>query len=111
VACYDSLRVLLSLAASRDLEISQFDVKTAFLYGELKENIYMEIPEGLVDPQINETTVCKLNKSMYGLKQAPRSWNQKFHSFLKSFKFKKSSADNCIQGVTKQTFVCKMSYF
>jgi len=52
VARYDSLCVLLSLAASRDLEISQFDVKTAFLYGKLKENIYMEIPEGLVDSQI-----------------------------------------------------------
>jgi len=57
VARYDSLRVLLSLAASRDLDISQLDIKTAFLYGELKENIYMEIPEGLVDPQINEITV------------------------------------------------------
>ena len=63
-----SLRILLSLAAVNDWEIHQLDVKTAFLYGELKEDIYVEAPEGL---GYSDKTILKLNKSLYRLKQAP----------------------------------------
>ena len=66
-----SIRVALGIAASLDLEVEQFDVKTAFLHGDLEEEIYMEQPEGF-EVMGNEKLVCKLKKSLYGLKQAPR---------------------------------------
>ena len=73
--------ILLSLAAYHDWEIHQLDVKTAFLYGELKEHIYVEAPVGLGYPP---GTILKLNKSLYGLKQAPREWNAAIHKWLTS---------------------------
>ena len=91
VVRYDSVRVLLALAAQNDYEISQFDIKTAFLHGELEEEIYMDLPEGMSGSQ-----VCKLNKSLYGLKQAPRCWNKKFNDFLLTFNFTQSNADKCV---------------
>ena len=65
-----SIRVVLGLAASLDLEIEQLDVKTAFLHGDLEEEIYMEQPEGF-EVVGKENLVCRLQKSLYGLKQAP----------------------------------------
>jgi hypothetical protein len=67
------------------------DVKTAFLNGDLEEEIYMEQPKGFT--QEGEHLVCKLHKSLYGLKQSPRAWNQKLDAFLKSIKFVRSDAD------------------
>lgn len=82
-ARYDTIRVLLSIAARDDLQIMQFDVKTAFLHGDLQEEIYMEIPEGVtVKNEENRPLACRLNKSLYGLKQAPRCWNRKLNSCL-----------------------------
>lgn len=94
VVRYDSVRVLLAIAASKDMEIRQFDVKTAFLNGDLKEEVYMEQPKGFVSKGSN--FVCKLKKSLYGLKQSPRCWNQKFVQFLTMFGFKQMNADNCV---------------
>lgn len=91
---YDSVRTLLSVAAVNDLEIYQFDVKTAYLNSNLEEEIYMRAPEGLDVP--NDNLVCKLNKALYGLKQAGRCWNKKFDALLKRFKFVQSSADKCV---------------
>ncbi|RWS01205.1 retrovirus-related pol polyprotein from transposon tnt 1-94-like protein, partial [Leptotrombidium deliense] len=88
----NSIRVILALAASKDMEITHFDVKTAFLHGELKEELYMKQPEGFDD---QSGRVCKLLKSVYGLKQAPRQWNKKFTSFLLKFGLRKSEADSC----------------
>lgn len=70
------------------------DVKTAFLNGDLKEDIYMKVPEGiLVDiPNI----VCKLKKALYGLKQSARCWFECFDKILKQYKFINSSADYCL---------------
>lgn len=90
---YDSIRLLLSIAIQQNLHIVQFDVKTAFLYGVLQENIFMSVPEGL---KAGPNMVCKLNKSLYGLKQAPRCWNEKFDSVLKKFGFIKSQVDQCV---------------
>jgi hypothetical protein len=88
---------MLAMVAEKDLELVQFHVETAFLYGELTEDIYMEIPEGLaVNKEENQDLMCKLNKSLYGLKQAPRCWNKKFRVFLKQFNFKESEADKCV---------------
>lgn len=90
---YDSIRLLLSEAAQHNLQIIQLDIKTAFLYGELVEDIYMTVPEGLT---CNTNKVCKLNKSLYGLKQSPRCWNYKFDSVLKKFGLVNSKADQCV---------------
>ncbi|KAL0298493.1 UNVERIFIED_CONTAM: Retrovirus-related Pol polyprotein from transposon TNT 1-94 [Sesamum radiatum] len=62
------------------------DVKTAFLYGELEEEIYMDQPEGFV-AHGNERKVCKLVKSLYGLKQAPKQWHEKFDQTILAFGF------------------------
>jgi len=86
VAKFTSIRCILALAALEDLKIHQMDVKTAFLNGELEEEIYMEQLQGFVH-QGGEHLVCKLHKSLYGLKQSPRAWNQKLEAFLKSIEF------------------------
>ena len=77
VARIASIRVLLALASIYKLVIHQMDVKTAFLNGELEEEVYMKQPEGFVIKG-QENKVCKLIKSLYGLKQAPKQWHQKF---------------------------------
>src|SRR4051812_19412263 len=67
---YKSLRVVLSIAAQRDLELRQLDVPQAFTQAPLDENVYMEMPEGFEVDGV----VCHLKKSLYGLKQSPRNW-------------------------------------
>ena len=69
------------LAGVNDLKIHQIDVKTAFLNGELEEEIYMEQPEGFIVPG-KEKKVCRLVKSLYGLKQAPKIWHAKFDQIM-----------------------------
>ncbi len=69
VVKYDTLRVILSFIAANDLEMSQLDVKTAFLYGQLDEEIYLVQPEGFILSG-QEDSVCHLHKCLYGLKQA-----------------------------------------
>lgn len=71
VAHYESIRTLLAIAAKRDYEIMKFDVKTAFLNGELQEEIYIEQPPGYKDKN-QPNAVLRLHRSLYGLKQAPR---------------------------------------
>lgn len=94
VVRYDSIRTILSIAAAEDLEIMQFDVKTAFLNGDLDEEIFMEVPKGLDIEEKN--VVCRLKKSLYGLKQASRVWNKKFTKFLSDFNMGQSKADPCV---------------
>jgi hypothetical protein len=95
VARLTTIRVLLSLAASHGLLVHQMDVKTAFLNGELDEEIYMEQPDGfVVDGQ--EGKVCKLLKSLYGLKQAPKQWHEKFERTLTAEGFVVNEADKCV---------------
>ncbi len=91
VAKFVSIRYILALVAIEDMEIHQMDVKTAFLNGDLEEEIYMEQPKGFT--QEGEHLVCKLHKSLYGLKQSPRAWNQKLDAFLKNIEFVRSDAD------------------
>ena len=66
-----SIRIVLGLVASLDLELEQLDVKTTFLHGDLKEEIYMDQSERF-KVKGKEHMVCKFKKSLYGLKQAPR---------------------------------------
>jgi ATP-binding cassette subfamily B (MDR/TAP) protein 1 len=69
-------------------------VKTAFLHGELEEEIYMLQPEGFAETG-KENLVCRLNKSLYGLKQAPRCWYKRFDSFIISLGYNRLSSDHC----------------
>ena len=95
VARLTTIRALISLAASYGLIIHQMDVKTAFLNGELDEEIYMDQPDGFV-MKGQENKVCKLLKSLYGLKQAPKQWHEKFDRTLTSAGFVINEADRCV---------------
>ncbi|KAK0576062.1 hypothetical protein LWI29_011265 [Acer saccharum] len=95
VAMLKSIRILLSIAASLDLEIWQMDIKTAFLNGSLDESIYMMQPEGFIEKGQMEK-VCKLQKSIYGLKQASRSWNIRFDQAVKGFGFIQNPDEPCV---------------
>ncbi|KAD2804053.1 hypothetical protein E3N88_37430 [Mikania micrantha] len=90
-----SIRLVLAIAALRNLEVHQMDVKTAFLNGDLEEEIYMEQPEGFSTPG-QEGKVCKLVKSLYGLKQAPKQWHQKFDQVMLNNGFKINECDKCV---------------
>ena len=92
----DSIRFMLAYAANRNFNIAQFDVRNAFLYGSLKEDIYMACPPGLSDRSGKEMKILKLKKSLYGLKQSPRCWNDKYKEFLFRFCLKQSKVDECI---------------
>src|SRR5579859_3429582 len=91
-----SIRILLAITAIHGLEIHQMDVVTAFLAGELEEEIYMEQPEGFEVGNKEDDLVCRLRKSIYGLKQAPRVWNQKIRRYLKSIGFDQLYSDPCV---------------
>jgi hypothetical protein len=95
VVRYDSLRSILALAASRDLHLLQIDVQTAFLYGEIDQELFIHQPEGYVTED-SENYVCRLNKGLYGLKQASRLWNKKIHRSLVNLLFTQSEADPCV---------------
>lgn len=90
----NTIRSVLSIVASENLYLEQLDVKTAFLHGDLNEEIYMHQPEGFSEKG-KENMVCRLKKSLYGLKQAPRQWYMKFESFMHKEGFQKCNADHC----------------
>jgi hypothetical protein len=95
---YQSLRTLLSLATSWDLEVYQLDIKTAFLNGILEESIYMMQPS-LFPVQVGsqgEELVLQLKKSLYGLRQAPRVFNAHLHSNLIKLGYTASSTDRAV---------------
>nr|GEV77636.1 retrovirus-related Pol polyprotein from transposon TNT 1-94 [Tanacetum cinerariifolium] len=75
VACIEAIRIFVANAANKNMTIYQIDVKTAFLNGELCEEVYVSKPKGFVD-QDNPTYVYKLKKALYGLNQAPRVWKE-----------------------------------
>lgn len=86
----ESFRILVSVLAHKGWDGRSFDIKSAFLNGDLNEKIYMSQPEGFVDPD-NPDWVCEILRSLYGLKQSPRQWNKKLHTFLKSVDLKQST--------------------
>ncbi|GJT71170.1 retrovirus-related pol polyprotein from transposon TNT 1-94 [Tanacetum coccineum] len=92
VARIEAIRIFIANAAHKNMTIYQMDVKTAFLNGELKEEVYVSQPEGFVD-QDNPSHVYKLKKALYGLKQAPRAWYDMLSSFLISQHFSKGAVD------------------
>ncbi|GJS08071.1 retrovirus-related pol polyprotein from transposon TNT 1-94 [Tanacetum coccineum] len=92
VARIEAIRIFVANVAHKNMTIYQMDVKTAFLNGELKEEVYVSQPEGFVD-QDNPSHVYKLKKALYGLKQAPRAWYDMLSSFLISQHFSKGAVD------------------
>ena len=95
--------MLISIATVYKLEIHQMNVKTAFLNGDLEEEIYLEQPEGFIVPG-QEQKVCRLIKSLYGLKQVPKQWHAKFDEVMLSNGFKINKRDKCVY--VKQTHNC-----
>lgn len=89
----DSIRIILSLTTWYNLNMLYFYVKTAFLYGELNEELYLMQSEGFND---GTDRVCRLKKGHYGLKQASRSWNEKLNKFLEDFGLKRINPDQCV---------------
>ena len=95
VVQFCTLRMFFALTVHHDLHCDQMDVKTAFLYGDLEQDIFMEQPEGFIDSK-HPDHVCKLQKALYGLKQAPRQWHAKIDDFLISqLDFQSSPYDPC----------------
>ncbi|EDK44043.1 conserved hypothetical protein [Lodderomyces elongisporus NRRL YB-4239] len=92
---YESMRIMLAIAAQYKMQVHQMDVTTAFLNAELDEEIYMKQIEGYEDPK-HKDKVLKLNKSLYGLKQAPLAWNQKINEVLIGLGFKRNSVEYCL---------------
>ncbi|GKC89504.1 retrovirus-related pol polyprotein from transposon TNT 1-94 [Tanacetum coccineum] len=88
----EAINIFVANAAHKNITIYQMDVKTVFLNGELKEEVYDSQPEGFVD-QDNPSHVYKLKKALYGLKQAPRAWYNMLSSFLISQHFSKGAVD------------------
>nr|GEU77069.1 hypothetical protein [Tanacetum cinerariifolium] len=74
VARLDAIRLFIAYAVHKSFTVYQMDVKTVFLYGPLKEEVYVNQPDGFVDPY-HPDKVYRLKKALYGLKQAPRAWN------------------------------------
>ena len=76
-AKWNTIRIVLALAAQNGWKVHQMDVKSAFLNGDLQEDVYMTQPPGFGVPG-KENQVCKLVKALYGLQQAPRAWYEKW---------------------------------
>jgi hypothetical protein len=93
VAKMNSVRTLLSCAAILNWPLQQFDVKNAFLHGDLEEEVYMEVPPGFSSP-VSAGKVCRLKKALYGLKQSPRAWFGRFSKAMVSFGYRQSHADH-----------------
>nr|GEZ13990.1 retrovirus-related Pol polyprotein from transposon TNT 1-94 [Tanacetum cinerariifolium] len=92
VARMEAIRIFLAYAAHKSFTVFQMDVKTAFLHGSLKEDVYVCQPEGFIDAD-HPSHVYKLKKALYGLKQAPRAWYDELSTFLLQNHFIKGTID------------------
>jgi hypothetical protein len=92
VTRYSSIRSMLALSAQMGWKIHQMDVKTAFLNGQIEEEVYIEQPEGF-ETFDHESHVCRLKRALYGLKQAPRAWYTRIDNYFTGLGFTKSEAD------------------
>jgi hypothetical protein len=93
VARLEAIIMFLAYACHKRFKVYQMDVKSAFLNGDLSEEVYMEQPEGF-EFSDNPVLVCKLKKDLYGLKQAPRAWYHRLNTYLKDKGFKRGTIDN-----------------
>lgn len=95
VARWDTIRMVVALAARNGWKLYQFDVKSAFLHGELTEDVYVTQPQGF-EVKGEENKVYKLNKALYGLKQAPRAWFSKIEGYFIKEGFEKNCDDHTL---------------
>ena len=95
VARLEAIRIFLAFAAFKGFKVYQMDVKSAFLNGDIKEEVYVEQPPGFISPT-HSSFVFKLNKALYGLKQAPRAWYETLAKFLLENKFSRGKVDKTL---------------
>jgi transposase InsO family protein len=109
VARLESIHILLAYAAHHPFRLFQMDVKSAFLNGPIKEEVYVEQPPGFEDERYPDH-VCNLSKALYGLKQAPRAWYECLRDFLIANTFKVGKADPTLFTKTcdGDLFVCQI---
>ena len=91
----ESVRVLLALVAQEGWQVPHMDVKSAFLNGDLKEEVYVRQPPGYAVAG-EEGKVYRLRKALYGLRQAPHAWNAKLDATLKKMSFKQSAHEAAV---------------
>ena len=92
VARLDTIRAIIALAAQKGWNLYQLDVKSAFLNGELKEEVYVQQPQGFVSKG-QEEKVYRLKKALYGLKQAPRAWYSEIDNYFMEKGFQRSKSE------------------
>ena len=85
VVDFNAVRIALSVAVQKGLHIHQLDIRTAFLHGDIDDDVYVSPPDGL--PISGSPEALKLPKGLYGLKQAPRLWNEKFQTIVQEIGF------------------------
>jgi hypothetical protein len=109
VARLESIRILLAYATYHGFKLYQMDVKSAFLNGPIKEEVYVEQPPGFEDSEY-PSHVYKLSKALYGLKQAPRAWYECLRDFLLTNGFKVGKADPTLftKTISKDLFICQI---
>jgi hypothetical protein len=109
VARLESIRVLLAYATYHGFKLYQMDVKSAFLNGPIKEEVYVEQPPGFEDSEY-PNHVYKISKALYGLKQAPRAWYEYLRDFLITNSFKVGQADSTLftKTIAKDLFICQI---
>ncbi|KAK2991285.1 hypothetical protein RJ640_024550 [Escallonia rubra] len=86
----------LTRAANLNWPLQQFDVKNAFLHGELSKEVYMELPPGCMMPKTDSQKMCKLQKALYGLKQSLRAWFGRFTKLMRAFGYHQSNSDHTL---------------
>ena len=102
VAKLGSIRTVLAIAATKDWELHQMDVFTAFLQSPVDEEIYVEQPHGYEKYGANgKVLVCKVHKSLYGLRQAPRNWHKVIDNCFREYGLTPSGADPCVYVMIK----------
>lgn len=94
VANPTTLKILLAVAARRNMDVRHFDIQTAYLNGDLSHDVYMRQPKGYFTG--NKDEVCKLVKNLYGLKQGAKEWNRKFDEVMKRNGYSQSDNDACL---------------
>jgi hypothetical protein len=109
VAQLESIRILLAYATYHGFKLYQMDVKSAFLNGPIKEEVYVEQPPSFEDSEY-PSHVYKLSKALYGLKQAPRAWYECLRDFLITNGFKVGKADSTLftKTIAKDLFICQI---
>jgi hypothetical protein len=105
----ESIHILLAYITHHGFKLYQMDVKSAFLNGPIKEDVYVEQPPGFKSEEYSNH-VYKLHKTLYGLKQAPRAWYEYLRNFLieNDFRIRKANSTLFIRRMGKDLFVCQI---